>query len=61
MRTPHGLSFERELEGHIFSDNAVGAHKISLFVRLRTLVANGIFWIYGEFLSVLSNLYYQYF
>ena len=31
-------SFERKLDGHICSDP-----KISLFVRLRTLVANGTF------------------
>jgi hypothetical protein len=30
---------------HICSDNAVGAHKLSLFVRLRTLVVSGIFWL----------------
>jgi hypothetical protein len=28
---------------HIFSDNAVGAHKLSFFVRLRTLVAAAFF------------------
>jgi hypothetical protein len=39
------MPFEWKLEGHICSDNAVGAHKISLFVRLKTLVASGIFWI----------------
>jgi hypothetical protein len=39
------MSFERKLDGHICSDNAVGAHKLSLFVRLRTLVVSGIFWL----------------
>jgi hypothetical protein len=43
MRTPRGMPFERKLEGHICSDNAVGARKISLFLRLRTLVASGTF------------------
>jgi hypothetical protein len=45
MRTPRGMPFERKLEGHICSDNAVGAHKLSLFVRLKTLAASGIFWL----------------
>ena len=39
------MPFERKLDGHICSDNAVGAHKLRLFVRLRTLVASGIFWL----------------
>jgi hypothetical protein len=34
------MPFERKLDGHICSDP-----KISLFVRLRTLVASGIFWV----------------
>ncbi|PKG92888.1 hypothetical protein CXF95_28315 [Paraglaciecola sp. MB-3u-78] len=40
------MSFERKLEGHICSDNAVGAHKISFFVRLRTLAATAFFMKY---------------
>ena len=36
------LPFEWKLDGHIWNDNAVGAHKISLFVRLKTFVASGI-------------------
>jgi hypothetical protein len=39
------MSFERKLEGHICSDNAVGTHKLSHFVRLKTLVVSGIFWL----------------
>ncbi|MFT7057314.1 MAG: hypothetical protein ACJAR3_002960 [Roseivirga sp.] len=39
------MPFERKLEGHICSDNAVGTHKPSLFVRLKTLVVSGIFWL----------------
>jgi hypothetical protein len=39
-RTPRGMPFERKLNGHICSDP-----KISLFVRLKTLVACGIFWL----------------
>jgi hypothetical protein len=30
------------LQGYICSDNAVGVHKISLFVRLKNLAASGI-------------------
>jgi len=37
------MPFEWKLEGHIWSDNAVGAHKLSLFVRLKTLLVGGIF------------------
>jgi hypothetical protein len=37
-RTPRGMSFEWKLEGHIWNDP-----EISLFVRLRILVANGTF------------------
>jgi hypothetical protein len=40
-----GKSFEWKLEGHIWNDNAIGAHKLSLFVRLKTLAASGIFWL----------------
>jgi hypothetical protein len=36
------MSFEWKLEGHIWNNNAVGAHRISLFVRLKTLAASGI-------------------
>jgi hypothetical protein len=39
------MPFKRKLEGFICSDNAVGAHKLSLFVRLKSLVASGIFWL----------------
>jgi hypothetical protein len=35
-------AIERNLEGHICSDNAVGAHKPSHFLRLRTLLVGGI-------------------
>jgi hypothetical protein len=28
-----------------FSDNSFGAHKISLFVQLRTLAASGLSWL----------------
>jgi hypothetical protein len=43
------MPFERKLERHICSDNAVGAHKIRLFVRLKTLAASAFlgyfFWL----------------
>jgi hypothetical protein len=39
------MSFERKLEGHIYSDNAFGAHKISLFVQLITVAASGLSWL----------------
>jgi hypothetical protein len=35
-----GNAFEWKLEGHIWNDP-----KISLFVRLKTLAASGIFWL----------------
>jgi hypothetical protein len=34
------MPFERKLEAHICSDP-----KISFFVRLKTLVVSGIFWL----------------
>jgi hypothetical protein len=34
-----------ELGWNIFSDNTVGAHKLSLFVSLKILVVNGIFLV----------------
>jgi hypothetical protein len=34
-----------EVEGQIWNDNAIGAHKLGLFVRLKTLAASGIFWL----------------
>ena len=34
------MQFEWKLEGYIYNDA-----KISLFVRLKTLVASGVFWI----------------
>jgi hypothetical protein len=37
------MPFEWKLEGHIWNDNAVGAHKLSLFVRLITLAAAAFF------------------
>ncbi|MFT5161939.1 MAG: hypothetical protein ACI9FJ_000507 [Alteromonadaceae bacterium] len=40
-----GKSFEWKLEGHIWNDNAIGVHKLSLFVQLKTLAASGIFWL----------------
>ncbi|GAC39560.1 hypothetical protein GPSY_3949 [Paraglaciecola psychrophila 170] len=33
------------MKGYIRNDKAVGAHKISLFVRLKTLVAAASFWL----------------
>jgi hypothetical protein len=35
----------RKLDEQICRDNAVGAHKISLFVRLRTFAASGLSWL----------------
>jgi hypothetical protein len=34
------MPFEWKLEGHIWN-----AHEISLFVRLKTLLVGGIFWL----------------
>jgi hypothetical protein len=45
MRTARGTPFERKLEGHILERQRGWRPKISLFVRLRTLVASGIFWL----------------
>ncbi len=45
---PRGMPFERKLEGHIWNDNGFGAHKISLFVRLRTFVERNYRDIYGQ-------------
>jgi hypothetical protein len=39
------MSFEWSLKGYFLNDNAVGAHRPSLFVRLRTLAASGIFLV----------------
>jgi hypothetical protein len=39
------MSFEWSLKGYTRNDNAVGAHRPSLFVRLRTLVVSGIFLV----------------
>ena len=51
------MPFEWKLEGHIWNDNAVGAHKISLFVRLKTLVASGVFWILFFAVPYLQDKY----
>jgi ribosome modulation factor len=39
------MSFEWSLKGYIRNDNAVGAHRISHFLRLKTLVASGLSWL----------------